>query len=592
VSWSETLGGKQPKPANDAPRPKTVASSTDSRARKWAMAALDAECSELAATPEGERNQRLNTAAFALGQIVAGGSLSDSEAWDALREAAQRCGLEHSETEATIASGMGAGQREPRTAPESERTTSTTRSAPFGDPRAAVESEPYATRWRIDLASIIKNLDLYPTRLNTSAGLGEKFRLWRFLKRPDGNAFESFEEFCETAQPHGLGTPMATIVAARKQEPENAPENWNSPNPTTSTHTDGASRHSDNLLADGPTAADPLRGLRHLGIVAVMGRQRLLDLAAKPIAYVWQDIAVAGTIVLISGPPAEGKTTLLFLVIAARLNTGEAVQLLGRRIEPAPPGKWIVLIEGEHSEASTSRKLLKSIRLLGIDESALDRVIVVARKAVRLGSPEWLDVEHMVSLGLVSDIAIDTIARCAPADANDEREQVAIFDAIATTIEKAPEGENPLVWTVAHNRKNGSGGLADVSGSAQRTGQADTVLMIAGEKVGGQTVSTTVTFPKLREDPDEYPLPVTFAITGGTIVTQGVTLNDDRPLETRILEQLELGPRTANALGEALGRSGVDIQKAISNLFEARSIVSAMFKVRGQDRKGFQIRRD
>jgi hypothetical protein len=114
---------KKSKPANDTPRPKTVASSTDTRARKWAMAALDAECSELAATPEGQRNQRLNTAAFALGQIVAGGSLSDSEAWDALREAAQRCGLGHSETEATIASGMGAGQREPRTAPEPDAVT-------------------------------------------------------------------------------------------------------------------------------------------------------------------------------------------------------------------------------------------------------------------------------------------------------------------------------------------------------------------------------------------------------------------------------------------------------------------------------------
>jgi hypothetical protein len=89
-----------------------------------------------------------------------------------------------------------------------------TRSAPFGDPRAAVESEPYATRWRIDLAGAVKNLDLYPGRIDTLVGLGEKHQLWRFLKRADGGAFGSFREFCETPEPHGLGTPEAVIRSA------------------------------------------------------------------------------------------------------------------------------------------------------------------------------------------------------------------------------------------------------------------------------------------------------------------------------------------------------------------------------------------
>ncbi|HEY5375119.1 MAG TPA: AAA family ATPase, partial [Polyangiaceae bacterium] len=234
-----------------------------------------------------------------------------------------------------------------------------------------------------------------------------------------------------------------------------------------------------------PTAAEPLRGLEYLGKVALVGRDRILELASTPVEYVWMDIAVAGTIVLIAGPPAEGKTTLLFLILAARMNPGEVVTLLGRAIQPAPPGQWVVLIEGEHSEASTGRKLVKSLKLLGLDDAALDRVVIVARKAVRLGSPEWTDVVRMVRAGLVSDIAIDTVARVAPADADNEREQVAVFDAVAQAIEAGPEsGPKPIVWAVAHTRKNNTNGeLADVSGSAQRTGQADTVLLIKGEKV-------------------------------------------------------------------------------------------------------------
>ena len=53
-----------------------------------------------------------------------------------------------------------------------------------------------------------------------------------------------------------------------------------------------------------PTDDSPLLGLEHLGPVAVVGRKRLIELAAQPIEYVWQDIAVAGTIVLLAGVPA------------------------------------------------------------------------------------------------------------------------------------------------------------------------------------------------------------------------------------------------------------------------------------------------
>lgn len=347
-----------------------------------------------------------------------------------------------------------------------------------------------------------------------------------------------------------------------------------------------------------PTEAEPLRGLTHLARVATLGRARILELAARPPDYVWQDIAIAGTIVLIAGPPAEGKTTLLFLVVAGRLNTADPVVLLGRRLTPAPAGRWLVLIEGEHSESSTARKLLRSAALLGVDDRAMDRVIIIARKAVRLGSPEWADVVRLVAAGLVSDIAIDTVARVAPADADNEREQVAIFDAVAQAIEAAPDtGPKPIVWAVAHTRKATTGGLADVSGSAQRTGQADSVLMLAGEKVGGRTVSTTVTFAKLREDPDEYPLPVTFSIGAGTDGEPAITvfaagIEDERPLEERIVEQLRLGPKTKSTLSTRLTRSFKDIDAAITTLFEAHQITTTTTKIRGKDCKAFMLRSD
>ena len=344
-----------------------------------------------------------------------------------------------------------------------------------------------------------------------------------------------------------------------------------------------------------PVANDPLRGLRHLGPLAAVGRDRLLALAAEPVSYVWQDIAVRATVILIAGAPAEGKTTLLFLVLAARMTLGNPVYLLARKIEPAPQDKWIVVIEGEHSEGSAVRKLLKSMHLLEVNDLALDRLVMVARKAVRLGSPAWGDVERMVAAGIVSDIAIDTVARVAPADSNSEAEQVAIFDAVARTIERAPVESQPTVWAVAHTRKNGtSGELSDVAGSAQRTGQADSVLLLKGEKVDGRTVSTKVTFAKLREEPDEYPLPVTFSIgsdDGKPTITALVARDDDqRPLETRILEQLSTGPKTKRALRNSLGVGSKVIEEAISTLFAGQAISTTTVTITGREYKAFMTR--
>jgi putative DNA primase/helicase len=72
--------------------------------------------------PEGERNDRLNKAAFSLGQIIAGGGLDRDIVEAALLTAATTAGLPETEARRTIQSGLAAGMKEPRAAPESGPT--------------------------------------------------------------------------------------------------------------------------------------------------------------------------------------------------------------------------------------------------------------------------------------------------------------------------------------------------------------------------------------------------------------------------------------------------------------------------------------
>jgi Bifunctional DNA primase/polymerase, N-terminal len=90
--------------------------------RAWARAALDSECKAVASAQPGTRNNTLNTAAFNLYQIVAGGELDEEEVHDRLFEAAETCGLVADDgaatAEATIASAAQAGKQQPRTRPQ------------------------------------------------------------------------------------------------------------------------------------------------------------------------------------------------------------------------------------------------------------------------------------------------------------------------------------------------------------------------------------------------------------------------------------------------------------------------------------------
>lgn len=76
--------------------------------------ALSAELEQLAQARSGNRNNRLNQAAFNLGQFVGAGLLTRAEVEDVLEQAALAIGLGEVETRNTIRSGLEAGLKTPR----------------------------------------------------------------------------------------------------------------------------------------------------------------------------------------------------------------------------------------------------------------------------------------------------------------------------------------------------------------------------------------------------------------------------------------------------------------------------------------------
>ncbi|MEE6288630.1 hypothetical protein V2J52_13290 [Georgenia sp. MJ173] len=101
------------KPRVDPVAPESVATS----ATPYAAAALRGEAEKVAAAPEGSRNDQLNKSAYATSQLIAGGELPATEAWDALTAAARHAGLADREIESTLRSGYQAGAANPRSTP-------------------------------------------------------------------------------------------------------------------------------------------------------------------------------------------------------------------------------------------------------------------------------------------------------------------------------------------------------------------------------------------------------------------------------------------------------------------------------------------
>ncbi len=84
------------------------------RAGGYLRAAVDSELARVLDSPPHGHNTALYRAAVALGQLVAGGALSEADVTAWLTDAAGQVGQRPGETARTIASGLRAGARRPR----------------------------------------------------------------------------------------------------------------------------------------------------------------------------------------------------------------------------------------------------------------------------------------------------------------------------------------------------------------------------------------------------------------------------------------------------------------------------------------------
>jgi Bifunctional DNA primase/polymerase, N-terminal len=110
--WLGRLAAEAPVPL-PVPAPRLPAADRE-QARAYAMAAMRAETSRVAAARPGTRNDTLNRAAFSLGQLVAAGLLPPVPVITGLISAAMHAGLSQDEAARTVRSGMAGGARKPR----------------------------------------------------------------------------------------------------------------------------------------------------------------------------------------------------------------------------------------------------------------------------------------------------------------------------------------------------------------------------------------------------------------------------------------------------------------------------------------------
>jgi hypothetical protein len=138
--WIEALTRKPDPPRAQAAAPPGGTIGTTAYGR----AALEEEIGTVRSTPEGKRNEQLNTSAFAIGQLVAGGEIDPLDADEALISAAIAAGLSELEARRTVRSGLEAGREHPRSAPPREAPTRPTVTAPPKDTGGAAVAHPEA----------------------------------------------------------------------------------------------------------------------------------------------------------------------------------------------------------------------------------------------------------------------------------------------------------------------------------------------------------------------------------------------------------------------------------------------------------------
>jgi hypothetical protein len=149
----KALGAPKPKITHQQNATADAATASSPLDQAWALKALEIECAAVSGAPPGTRNDRLNTAAFNLGQIVAAGGLDEEEVCDCLFAAAEDCDLVADDgaqqVRATIDSGMTASKAQPRTRPRRRRLQliqvspqQSAQTSPQPQPQSGLQSGP------------------------------------------------------------------------------------------------------------------------------------------------------------------------------------------------------------------------------------------------------------------------------------------------------------------------------------------------------------------------------------------------------------------------------------------------------------------
>jgi hypothetical protein len=124
----------------------------DERVARYIEAAREREYGRLALAEPGDRNNALNRAAFALGQLIGPGRLDRDAIEDDLLKVALRIGLDEHEAQPTIKSGLDAGIAQPRDVPTSS-SVETVASIVQADewPRPFLDIQPVVTPFPIQV---------------------------------------------------------------------------------------------------------------------------------------------------------------------------------------------------------------------------------------------------------------------------------------------------------------------------------------------------------------------------------------------------------------------------------------------------------
>ena len=107
--WLLTLVGGPQRASQGSAHPQDQKGHTAPLSRAYARSVLNGELAQMRQAKVGERNYRLNRAAFRLGQLIATGSLDRDKVETRLTKCALATGLVLAEIEPVIQSGVSAG---------------------------------------------------------------------------------------------------------------------------------------------------------------------------------------------------------------------------------------------------------------------------------------------------------------------------------------------------------------------------------------------------------------------------------------------------------------------------------------------------